>query len=144
MNVHLNSDDKVQIMSNDNDSTVMDIDTSESDVEYTPSESSTMSDAESAWLTPESTSIAPSNSGNAIDASTRASTPTEVPIADVPAGPSTPKAIEPEESIEDTPMADISPGKGQQNFDPSEIAAPDYASKPQDTGVLIGSSPPSL
>ncbi|KAK4696857.1 hypothetical protein P7C71_g1132, partial [Lecanoromycetidae sp. Uapishka_2] len=62
--------------------------------------------------TPETASLAPSESLDNSMPSTRASTPTAINLTAQPAAPSTPIAIDPNESM-DTPMVDVSPGKDQ-------------------------------
>lgn len=61
--------------------------------------------------TPRTLSLVPSEIPNDSLASARTSTPMEFQATNLPQ-PTTPNTIELERNIEDTPMADISPGKG--------------------------------
>ncbi|KAL2043723.1 hypothetical protein N7G274_003242 [Stereocaulon virgatum] len=112
-----------QTVSNEVDSIMSDAGTSESDVDvtqYTPSESSAISEVEAASFTPETASIDPKGF-------TRASTPTEVRFENRPNLPTSPSAALIEGGIEDIPMVDVSPGKDQRVGDPSIRGAQDLA-----------------
>ena len=116
---------------NDEDSFMSDAGTSESDVEmtlYTPSECSTTSDLEPAQFTPQALSIASTDDQEASMVRIRASTPTEVQVVSPRAGPSTPKAGEIGEEVEDRPMMDISPERGQRLLDASDVPRTDLGS----------------
>ena len=146
VNLHPNPDVAAQPVSNEVDTIMSDAGTSDSDVEiaqYTPSESSVMSDVETTRFTPRTASVAPSESRDDSKMSTRASTPTEVQVDNRPTLPTTPRAIEVEESMEDVSMVDISPGKNQRIEDPSVLRTSDVARWPQGAVLEPELSPPT-
>ncbi len=90
--------------------------------------------------TPETASVAPSESLDNSKTSTRASTPTAVKAATEPAAPSTPIAVEPGESI-DIPMVDISPGKSQPQRASKGLGEPGFLTLSQNVGVSLETLP---
>lgn len=104
-------------------------------------EDSTMEDAENGTNTPQTMSVAPFDSRNASEESTRASTPIENCDEDVPADIDSLKPFEQEDVADDVTMKDVGPGQNGPAGAADEFSKPTVVSWPSSTVIDPGSSP---
>ena len=104
-------------------------------------EDSSMEGIEISTNTPGTVSVAPSESQEASEESTRASTPTENRAEDVPADIDSLKPFEQEDVADDVTMKDVGPRQNGPAGAADEFSDPRVVSRPSGTVIYPGSSP---